>query len=67
MELVMGLVLLAVCFALVRYARPNAAGIVRAPFDNEFAATTAIMVVTVLGSFGILLMIFEVTGIRFVG
>lgn len=67
MELVMGLVLLAVCFALVRYARPNAAGIVRAPFDNEFAATAAIMVVTVLGSFGILLMIFEVTGIRFVG
>jgi len=67
MEFVMGLVLIGLCAALVRYARPNAAGTVRAPFDNEFGATAAIMVVTVLGSFGILLMIFEVTGIRFGG
>ncbi|MDN2581956.1 hypothetical protein [Aquibium sp. ELW1220] len=67
MEMITGLVLVGLCFALVRYARPDAAGIVRAPFGNEYAATAAIMVVTVLGSFGILLMIFEATGIRFGG
>lgn len=67
MQIVMGLVLVGLCLALVRLARPDAAGFVRAPFGNEFAATAAIMVVTVLGSFGILLMIFEATGIRFGG
>jgi hypothetical protein len=67
MEMITGLVLVGLCFALVRYARPDAAGIARAPFGNEFAAIAAIMVVTVLGSFGILLMIFQATDIHFGG
>ena len=67
MQIAVGLVFVGLCVALVRYARPNAAGFIRAPFDNDFAASAAILVVTMLGSVGILLMIFEVTGVRFGG
>ena len=67
MQIVMGLVLIGLCVALVRYARPGADGAVRAPFGNDGAATAAILVVTVLGSFGIMLIAFQATGIAFVG
>ena len=67
MLIVMGLVLIGLCAALVRYARPGADGISRAPFASDGAALVAIMVVTVLGSFGIMLMAFAATGIAFGG
>jgi hypothetical protein len=57
MRIVMGLVLIGLCAALVRYARPGADG----------AATVAILVVTVLGSFGVMLIAFQATGIAFGG
>jgi hypothetical protein len=66
-QIVMGLVLIGHCVALVRSARPGADGIGRAPFASDGAALVAIMVVTVLGSFGVMLIAFWATGIAFVG
>ncbi|MFN3549715.1 MAG: hypothetical protein ACK4U0_19700 [Mesorhizobium sp.] len=67
MELVLGLVLIGLCAALVRYARPGADGVSRPPFASDGAASVAILVVTVLGSLGVMLIAFQATGIAFGG
>lgn len=67
MQIVMGLVLIGLCVALVRYARPGADGVSRPPFGNDGAASVAILLVTVLGSFGVMLIAFQATGIAFGG
>lgn len=67
MESVLGLVLIGLCVTLVRYARPGADGVSRAPLGNDGAASMAILVVTVLGSLGVMLIAFQATGITFGG
>ena len=67
MQIVMGLVLIGLCAALVRYARPGADGVSHPPFGSDGAATVAILAVTVAGSFGVMLIAFQATGIAFGG
>lgn len=67
MQAVMGFISLAACAALLRFTAPGARRAARIPLRSEAAATSTIMLVTILGSLGLLLVLFWLTGIDLAG
>jgi hypothetical protein len=67
MQAITGFVLIGLCVALVRFARPRADGAFPALFQSDGSAIAAILTVTGLGSLGVLLVLFQLTGVTFGG